>query len=131
MSKVELICEKSFSDVDREILNRFIEFQQALIDKDGDKLNEIILDDYQLVHMSGKTQSKAEFIAEVMDGTLNYYKSEILDPTFLWDDDENVSMIADVTLTAKVYGINGKWTLNTVESFVKIEGEWYFGKWDN
>ena len=131
MSKVELICEKSFSDVDREILNRFIEFQQALIDKDGDKLNEIILDDYQLVHMSGKTQSKAEFIAEVMDGTLNYYKSEILDPTFLWDDDENVSMIADVTLTAKVYGINGKWTLNTVASFVKIEGEWYFGKWDN
>ena len=131
MSDVEVICEKSFSDVDNEILNRFIEFQQALIDKNEDKLNEIILEDYQLVHMSGKTQSKAEFIDEVMDGTLNYYKSEILEPTFLWDDDENVSMIADVTLTAKVYGINGKWTLNTVASFVKIDGKWYFGKWDN
>lgn len=131
MSDVEVICEKSFSDVDNVILNRFIEFQQALIDKNEDKLNEITLEDYQLVHMSGKTQSKGEFIAEVMDGTLNYYKSEILEPTFLWDDDENVSLIADVTLTAKVYGINGKWTLNTVANFLKIDGEWYFGKWDN
>ena len=46
MMNVELICEKSFSDVDNEMLNRFIEFQQALIDKDGDKLNDMILDDY-------------------------------------------------------------------------------------
>lgn len=131
MSNVELICEKSFSGVDNQIIDRFVEFQHALIDKDEDKLNKLILDDYELVHMSGKTQSKDEFIGEVMDGTLNYYKSEISEPTILWDDEENASLIADVTLTAKVYGINGKWTLSTVASFVKIDGEWYFGKWDN
>ena len=128
---VELICEKSFSDVDSKIIDRFMEFQRALIDKNENKLNEILLKDFELVHMSGKTQSKEEFIAEVMDETLNYYKSEIEEPTILWDDDENASLIADVTLTAKVYGIEGKWTLNTVASFVKIDGEWYFGKWDN
>ena len=50
--------------------------------------------------MSGKTQSKEEFIGEVMDGTLNYCRSEIEDSTILWDD-ENASLIADVTLTAK------------------------------
>lgn len=131
MSNVELICEKSFSDVDMEVLDRFIEFQNALIDKNEDKLNEIIQDGYELVHMSGKRQSKDEFISEVMDGTLNYFKSEIFNPTILWDDDENASLIADVTLTAKVYGIEGKWTLNTVASFEKIDGVWYFGKWDN
>ncbi len=131
MSNVELICEKSFSDVDSAILDRFIEFQQALVDKDFDVLSEIILDDYELVHMSGKTQSKAEFIGEVMDGTLNYFKSEIIDPTILWDDDENASLVGDVTLTAKVYGIDGKWTLDTVVNFVKIDGKWYLGKWDN
>ncbi len=131
MSDVELICEKSFSNADEEILNRFIEFQQALIDKDEDKLNEIIDESYQLVHMSGKTQSKSEFIGEVMDGTLNYYKSEIGEPTILWDDNNAASLIADVTLTAKVYGARGKWTLNTVATFIKIDGVWYFGKWDN
>ena len=131
MSDVEVICEKSFSDIDSEIINRFVEFQQALIDKNEDKLNEIINEDYELVHMSGKTQSKEEFIFEVMDGTLNYYKSEILEPTILWDDENNASLIADVRLTAKVYGARGKWTLNTVANFKKIDGEWYFGKWDN
>lgn len=131
MSNVEIICKKSFSGVDGEILDRFVEFQNALIDKDEDKLNEIIQDDYKLVHMSGKTQSKQEFIVEIMDGTLNYYKSEIEEPTILWDDDNNASLIADVTLTAKVYGARGKWTLNTVVNFVKIDDEWFIGKWDN
>lgn len=131
MSNVELNCEKSFSDVDGEIVDRFIEFQNAIIDKNEDKLKEIISDDYELIHMSGKKQSKSEFIDEIMDGTLNYYKSEIDDPTILHDDDNNASLIADVTLTAKVYGINGKWTLNTVVGFKKIDDVWYLGNWDN
>lgn len=130
MSNVELNCKKSFSDTDLEIINRFMEFQQALIDKD-EKLNEIIDDNYELVHMSGKRQSKSEFIEEVMDGTLNYFKSEIEEPTILWDDENNASFIGDVTLTAKVYGIEGKWTLNTVVNFIKVDDIWYIGNWDN
>lgn len=38
MSDVEIICEKSFSEIDSEIINRFVEFQQAIIDKDEGKL---------------------------------------------------------------------------------------------
>lgn len=131
MSDVEIICDKSFSDVDSEILDRFVEFQQALIDKDEDKLNEILTEKYELVHMSGKRQTKQEFISEIMDGTLNYYKSEIIDPTILWDDKERATLVADVALTAKVYGINGKWTLDTTVDFEKVDGKWYFTKWDN
>ena len=131
MSNVEIISEKSFSSTDREIVSRFVEFQQALIDKDCDVLDEILTDKYELVHMSGKRQTKEEFISEIMDGTLNYYKSEIADPTILWDDEERPTLIADVTLTAKVYGTEGKWTLNTAVDFEKIDGEWYFSRWDN
>ena len=103
MSDVEIICDKSFSDVDNEILDRFMEFQQALIDKDEAKLNEILTEKYELVHISGKRQTKQEFISEIMDGTLNYYRSEIIDPTILWDDKERATLIADVALTAKVW----------------------------
>ena len=128
---MEIICDKSFSDVDNEILDRFMEFQQALIDKDEAKLNEILTEKYELVHISGKRQTKQEFISEIMDGTLNYYRSEIIDPTILWDDKERATLIADVALTAKVYGINGKWTLDTTVDFEKVDGKWYFTKWDN
>ena len=81
--------------------------------------------------MSGKRQSKKEFIAEVMDGTLNYFKSEIINPTILHDDENSASLVGDVKLTAKVYGINGQWTLDTVVNFKRINGEWYLGSWDN
>lgn len=131
MSDVKLNSNKSFSDEDSEILNRFIEFQQALIDKDEDKLNEILTEKYELIHMSGKRQTKEEFISEIMDGTLNYYESEIIDPTVLWGDSERPTLVADVTLTAKVYGIKGKWTLDTTVDFEKIDEKWYFSKWDN
>ena len=131
MSDVELICEKSFSEVDNEILERFMEFQQALIDKDEGKLDEILTEKYELVHMSGKRQTKQEFIDEIMDGTLNYYKSEIIDPTILWDDGDRATLVVDVRLTAKVYGINGTWTLDTTVDFEKVDGKWYFTKWDN
>lgn len=130
MSDVKLNSKKSFSHEDSEILNRFIEFQQALIDKDEDKLNDILTEKYELIHMSGKRQTKEEFISEIMDGTLNYYESEIIDPTILWDDSERPTLVADVTLTAKVYGINGKWTLDTTVDFEKIDGKWNFSKWD-
>ena len=93
MSDVELISKKSFSDIDSEIIDRFMEFQQALIDKDEAKLNEILTEKYELIHMSGKKQTKQEFIGEIMDGTLNYYKSEIIEPTILWDDDERPTLL--------------------------------------
>ena len=35
MSEVKLICDKSFSEVDQEIVDCFMEFQQALIDNDS------------------------------------------------------------------------------------------------
>ena len=131
MSDVELVCVKSFGGADSEIINCFIEFQQALIDKDENQLNEALSEKFELIHMSGKKQSKMEFLGEIMDGTLNYYKSEIIEPTILWDDNERATLIADVTLTAKVYGINGKWTLDTTADFEKIDGKWHFTRWDN
>ena len=46
-----------------------LEFQKAMIEKDSSKLNEIMDDNYTLTHMSGKTQTKQEYIDEIMDGT--------------------------------------------------------------
>lgn len=130
MLNVDVLSKRIFSDIEKEVLDCFVEYQQALIDKDEDKLDQLLADDYILTHMSGKKQTKSEFIAEVMNGTLNYFKSEIVDPNILFDDDENATFISDVKLTAKVYGIDGSWTLNTVMDFKKINGHWIIGKWD-
>ena len=98
--------------------------QQAMIDKDIDTLDRVILDGTTFTHMSGKTQTKEEFFGEIADGTLNYYAYEIHDPQITINGDEAV-LTASVTLTAKVYGASGDWTLPVNARFTKIDGAWY------
>ena len=127
---VSIINEKELTQEQKEVLNRFVEFQKAMIEKDSEKLNELMQDNYTLTHMSGKTQTKEEYIDEIMDGTLNYYKSIIDNPTITVDDNKAI-LKADVTLDAKVYGIKGTWTLHSEQTMDKINEKWYLSKWDN
>lgn len=128
--KVSVINKKDLTPLQEEVLERFIDFQQAMIEKDLEKLNEIIDNNYTLTHMSGKTQTKQEFIDEVMDGTLNYYKSTIDNPNIKVFDEKAI-FEAYVTLDAKVYGMKGTWTLHSKQSMEKINNIWYISKWDN
>ena len=57
-----MLSKRNFDGAEKEVLDCFVEYQQALIDKDDVKLNELMADDYILTHMSGKKQTKAQFI---------------------------------------------------------------------
>lgn len=131
MSDVKLICDKSFSEVDQEVVDCFIEFQQALIDNDSDRLNEIVLDGVEFTNLIGKAQSKKEFLSQVTEEILVFTDSEILDPTILFDDEDTASLIATVRLTIKFYGNDRKMISNNVASFQKTDGKWHISKWDN
>lgn len=127
---VSVVNKGNLNDDQEEVLERFIEFQYAMIEKDLEKLNELLDDSYTLTHMSGKTQTKTEYIGEIMDETLNYYESIINNPIITIT--ENKALLkADVTLDAKVYGMKGKWTLHSEQTMEKIDGKWYLSQWDN
>ena len=127
---VSVVNKGNLNDDQEEVLERFIEFQYAMIEKDFGRLNEILDDSYTLTHMSGKTQTKTEYIGEIMDETLNYYESIINNPIITIT--ENKALLkADVTLDAKVYGMKGKWTLHSEQTMEKIDGKWYLSQWDN
>ena len=128
---VSVVNKGDLTSNQEEVLERFIEFQYAMIEKDLEKLNEILDDSYTLRHMSGKTQTKQEYIDEIMDGTLNYYKSTINNPIIIICEKDKAILEADVTLDAKVYGIKGIWTLHSKQTLERINDEWYLSKWDN
>ena len=107
------------------VLDTYKRFQQAMIDKDMDTLEAIIKDDTIFTHMSGKQQTKAEYLEEIRNGTLNYFRSVVHDPKITVDG-ETAHLTAVTTLTAKVYGISGSWDLNTNAYFEKIDGEWIY-----
>ncbi|MBE6512628.1 MAG: nuclear transport factor 2 family protein [Methanobrevibacter olleyae] len=128
---VSVVDKGNLNQDQEDVLERFIEFQYAMIEKDLEKLNELLEDNYTLTHMSGKTQTKDEYIGEIMDGTLNYYKSIIHNPIITIKEKDKAILKADVTLDAKVYGIKGTWTLHSEQTMEKINGKWYLSKWDN
>ncbi len=107
------------------VLAVFEQMQQAMIDKDMETLDAIIKDDTKFKHMSGKVQTKAEYFAEIENGTLNYYKYKINDLNITVSGN-SANLTAATTLTAKVYGISGSWTLNTNAYFEKINGKWIY-----
>ncbi|MCQ2960906.1 MAG: nuclear transport factor 2 family protein [archaeon] len=128
---VSVVGKGNLNDDQEDVLERFIKFQYAMIEKDFGRLNEILDDSYTLAHMSGKTQTKDEYIGEIMDGTLNYYKSIIHNPNIIIKEKDKAILKADVTLDAKVYGMKGTWTLHSEQTMEKLDGKWYLSKWDN
>ena len=74
-------------------------------------------------HMSGKKQTREEFIGEIMDGTLNYFKVDTKDYSIRVDGD-TAHMKVTHTLTAKVYGMSDSWTLGGENTYKKRDGIW-------
>ncbi len=107
------------------VLKAFETMQQAMIDKDMDTLDAVIKDDTIFTHMSGKQQTKAEYFAEINNGTLNYYGYHINDLHIDVEGDHAV-LTCTTTLDAKVYGFSGSWDLHTNAYYEKINGEWIY-----
>ena len=106
-----------------DVLAAYEKMQQAMIGKDLETMRHLVSEDKMFTHISGKKQTREEFFGEIMDGTLNYYRSDIRNPRVTVNGNR-ARLNASVTLTAKVYGMSGSWTLNTDTEFEKINGEW-------
>lgn len=128
---VEVLCEKSFSEVDGQVIDALVEFHEAMIEADVSRLNEIVLDDFELSGMFAGKQSKSDFVSMVGDGTLDFSKSDIMDPTILWDDEDAASLIGDLRLTAKINGNERRWISKAAISFKKADGKWGISGWEN
>ncbi len=114
---------KKTGNEEAQVLETYKTIQQAMIDKDIETLDRMYMEGTTFSHMSGKTQTKKEFFGEIADGTLNYYAYVIHDPQITVEGNE-AELIASVTLTAKVYGASGDWTLPVHTCFTKTDGKW-------
>ncbi len=106
-----------------EALYQYARYWQALTEPDMDTLDEMIPDDMTFTHMSGKTQSKSEYLEDVESGRLNYQKVGIENPKITVDG--NVACINCTTvLTANAYGARGSWPFSGERWFQKTDGVW-------
>lgn len=96
---------------EKKVYAAYVAINNAMIEKDRAKMELYFDENLTFTHMSGKQQTREEFIGEIMDGTLNYFKVDTKDYSISVDGD-TAHMKVTHTLTAKVYGISGSWTLS-------------------
>ena len=108
---------------EREVYSAYEAINNAMIKKDRAAMELYFNKNLTFTHMSGKKQTREEFIGEIMDGTLNYFKVDTKDYSISVDGD-TAHMKVTHTLTAKVYGISGSWTMSGENTYKKRNGIW-------
>jgi ketosteroid isomerase-like protein len=108
---------------EKEVYAAYQAINTAMIEKDHTAMERYFDEKLIFTHMSGKKQTREEFIGEIMDGTLNYFKVDTKDYSIRVDGD-TAHMKVTHTLTAKVYGISGSWTLGGENTYKKRNGIW-------
>ena len=107
----------------QEVYAAYEEICRALIAKARATLERYYDKDLIFTHIHGKRQTRTEYLDEVMDGTLNYYKITPKDYTIRVNGD-TAYMSVTHTLDAKVYGMTGSWTLRGNGTYKKRSGIW-------
>ncbi len=107
----------------KEVYSAYEAINKAMIEKDRAAMERYFDKNLTFTHMSGKKQTREEFIGEIMDGTLNYFKVDTKDFSIIVKGD-TAQMKVTHTLTAKVYGISGSWTLGGENTYKKRDGIW-------
>ena len=108
---------------EKEVYSAYKTINKARIEKNRAAMERYFDEKLIFTHMSGKKQTREEFIGEIMDGTLNYFKVDTRDFSINVDGD-TAHMKVTHTLTAKVYGISGSWTLGGENTYKKRDGIW-------
>ena len=107
------------------VLAAYNTIQQAMVDADITTLRRVIKDDKTFTHMSGKVQTKEEYLADIESGALDYQSYKIENPTVTIDGNY-AKLTARTTLTANAYGAQGSWPFNITAWFENIGGEWIY-----
>ena len=108
----------------KEIKQLYIDLCDASINKDLNKLNDILSDDYILVHMTGMRQSKEDYIESVKTGELSYYES-VHESIEVEIDGDAAIIIGKTKMLASPFGSSKSWwKLRQDLKAKKIDGKW-------
>lgn len=102
----------------------YIDLCNASINKDLTKIEEILANNYSLIHMTGMKQSKEDYIDAVRNGDLKYYESvhESIDVNI---DGDIAKVIGKTKTLVSPFGMSKSWWRLRQDLVVKkVDGKW-------
>ncbi|WP_338786247.1 nuclear transport factor 2 family protein [Metabacillus sp. FJAT-53654] len=112
------------SEDKQKILAVFNQINDAMINKDIETLNTFLSDDYASVHMTGYRQSKQEWLEQIENEEMNYFKT-IPQKTKITIHGNKAILICDAKIDARIYGFRNTWSMKTEMHFDKCGDNWY------
>lgn len=124
-SNVEITGVK-LTDFDQEqlsVLYQQARYCQAMTEPDTATMREMISEDMVFTHMSGRQQSREEYLVDIEKGRLRYFTIGIEKPVVNVDGD-----LASVTFTsvlnANAYGARGTYRMSGTHWYERQNGDW-------
>ncbi len=111
------------SEAEQSVIYTQARYCQAMTDADIDTMREIVSEDMIFTHMSGKTQSREEYFADIERGRLKYYTIGIEDPVIRVDGDTATISFTSV-LNANAYGARGTFRMYGTHKYEKRDDAW-------
>ena len=108
---------------ERAVLYQQARYCQAMTEADTETMTEITSPDMIFTHMSGRTQTREEYFADIADGNLQYFMIGIENPTVhINGSDASVSYTS--VLNANAYGARGTYRIDGTHWYEKQDENW-------
>ena len=108
---------------ERAVLYQQARYCQAMTEADTETMTEITSPDMIFTHMSGRTQTREEYFADIADGNLQYFTIGIENPT-VHINGSYASVSYTSVLNANAYGARGTYRINGTHWYEKQDENW-------
>jgi ketosteroid isomerase-like protein len=109
---------------EQRILAIYQRIDDAMVNKDTEALENILDNNYILVHMTGYRQSKQEWLEQIENEEMRYFKT-IPQKTEITIAGKTAVLICDTRIDARIYGFRNTWSMTFKMQFEKRGEKWH------
>lgn len=121
------ISQMVFAHNEQELIELYRTFNQAKVQADIQQLEQMLSPNFTLTHMTGYLQSREEWLNQVENGQMRYFKTEEVSVEPLLQGNTG-KIIGRAYTTANIWGIQGTWNLQLIFDLQYQNGKWVIEK---
>jgi len=115
----------SLNEEENAVLYAQARYCEAMTEADIDTLRALTDEDKTYTHMSGLTQDREEYFADIADGSLTYYAIGMENPVVSVSvDGDRAEVTYTAALNANAYGARGTFRMKGTHIWEKRDGTW-------
>lgn len=101
-------------------VNQYLDcWNAAMVSADTVALAAMMDEAIVLRHLSGTTQTRSEWLADVKSGTMRYHNVEKRDVHISQEEDGSIKVRFTSIITATIWGSRGTWTLHPTMRLIR------------